>query len=111
MSVIPLNAIWVRVTVVVQHGPTMLCGFPLPLRSLSTPDTNNMPPRYLWQPRLLKPRALQSAVPLRINSTKHQTLKPLSVSSRARNKMSPTDYSQIPTPARCYVDFCLIPVS
>ncbi|KAK4039675.1 YkoF-like protein [Parachaetomium inaequale] len=24
--------------------------------------------------------------------------------------MSPTDYSSIPTPAKCYVDFCLIPV-
>ncbi len=24
--------------------------------------------------------------------------------------MSPTDYSQTPTPERCYVDFCLIPV-
>ncbi|KAK4239776.1 hypothetical protein C8A03DRAFT_42636 [Achaetomium macrosporum] len=24
--------------------------------------------------------------------------------------MAPTDYSNVPTPARCYVDFCLIPV-
>ncbi|AEO69198.1 uncharacterized protein THITE_2090704 [Thermothielavioides terrestris NRRL 8126] len=24
--------------------------------------------------------------------------------------MDPTDYSQVPTPDKCYVDFCLVPV-
>ncbi|KAK4157133.1 YkoF-like protein [Chaetomidium leptoderma] len=24
--------------------------------------------------------------------------------------MSPIDYSQVPTPARCYADFCLVPI-
>lgn len=31
-------------------------------------------------------------------------------SSQARYKMSTTDYSQLPTPSMCYVDFCLVPV-
>ena len=27
------------------------------------------------------------------------------------NNMAPTDYTKLPTPSHCYVDFCLVPVS
>ena len=43
--------------------------------------------------------------PFNAHQLRHHSSKP------SPANMSPTDYSHIPTPAKCYVDFCIIPVS
>jgi hypothetical protein len=66
--------------------------------------------RYFSQHRCLKllhaPKLSQTGF---IKSVNNQSLRWLSVSQQ-RN-MSSTDYSNVPTPTSCYVDFCLVPVS
>ncbi|KAL2188631.1 hypothetical protein L209DRAFT_751659 [Thermothelomyces heterothallicus CBS 203.75] len=54
-------------------------------------------------------RLPRSILALYYHSTNRQASRYFS-SSQARYKMSTTDYSQIPTPSMCYVDFCLVPI-
>lgn len=66
--------------------------------------------RYLSRQHFFKlPHTFHSSqIPI-FQRTNNQAIRCLS-SSQTRHKMA-TDYSQLPTPAKCYVDFCLVPVS
>lgn len=76
--------------------------------SRHTPNT--MPPRYLGVSRLITlPHRSSTPFPRFINCTANRAWRGYST-LQEQNAMSTTDYSSVPTPARCYVDFCLIPV-
>ncbi|KAH6849787.1 YkoF-like protein [Chaetomium sp. MPI-CAGE-AT-0009] len=65
--------------------------------------------RYLSrQPFVKLPHTFHSSQTSILEGISSQAVRYLS-SSSTRHKMA-TDYSQLPTPAMCYVDFCLVPV-
>jgi hypothetical protein len=66
--------------------------------------------RYLSRQHFFKlPHTFHSSRTPVFQGINNQAIRCLS-SSQTRYKMA-TDYSQLPTPAKCYVDFCLVPVS